>query len=135
MYIVDVVIDNSRVVRIVADDTCSPSAAAGCNVLYFKVIDGDVTNSIVQGDTFEVKNIASSGSGRAADIDSYNSNNSTIINNHIHDVHANNPYSYGVVLGNNATPGLVHDILVKNNRIHDIGPAGALQISGLPELC
>lgn len=92
-----------------------------------------LTNGVhnVTIDNFEVRNIASDPTVpgldklRAVGISSYNSHDSTIINNHIHDVHTHdNLHSFGIVLGNNGTPGLVHDITVKNNRIHDIGPGG-----------
>ena len=97
------------------------------------IIDGDATrdvgislNSGVHGITlqgFEVRNIASP-SGRAAGIVSYDTYGDTIQDNDVHDVHSGGLWSYGVVLGWNGTPGLVHDVVVSDNRIYAIGPGG-----------
>ncbi len=42
----------------------------------------------------------------------------------MHDVHSGGLWSYGIVLGWNGTPGLVHDVVVSDNRIYDVGPGG-----------
>ncbi|MGA2924837.1 MAG: discoidin domain-containing protein [Solirubrobacteraceae bacterium] len=97
------------------------------------IVDGDNTREVgiilvngVHGVTiegFEVRDIASP-SGRAAGIVSYDTYGDTIADNDIHDVHSGGLWSYGIVLGWNGTPGLVHDVVVSDNRIYDIGPGG-----------
>ena len=73
---------------------------------------------------FEIRDLTSSSQGRAVGILSLNTHNDRIENNVVHAVHAAGLWSYGIMLGTNDSPGLVHDITVSSNRIYDIGPGG-----------
>lgn len=98
------------------------------------VIDGDWTRStgiqLINGvhdltiNGFEIRDLTTSSQGRAVGILSLNARDDTIENNVVHAVHAAGLWSYGIMLGTNDTPGLVHNVTVSRNRIYDIGPGG-----------
>jgi hypothetical protein len=98
------------------------------------VIDGDWTRStgiqLINGvndvtiNGFEIRDLTTSSEGRAVGILSLNTRNDTIENNIVHAVHAAGLWSYGIMLGTNDSPGLVHNVIVSSNRIYDIGPGG-----------
>jgi len=85
------------------------------------LVDG-VNHVTVEG--FEVQNVAATGTQRAVGIAGFDTYDDTIANDTIHAVHSDSAYSYGIALGNNSLPGLVHNITVSGNHIYDIGPGG-----------
>ncbi len=86
-------------------------------------LDGGVQNVTING--FEIRDLLSSSSQTyAAGIVSLNTANDTIENNVIHGSHGQGVCAYGIMLGNNDSPGLVHNVDVRNNHIYDIGPGG-----------
>lgn len=99
------------------------------------VIDGGWSSStgiqLVNGvhnvtiDGFDIRDLLSGSSQNyAAGIAGTDTASDTIENNVIHAVHGTGPYAYGLILGNNNSPGLVHNIDVRANHIYDIGPGG-----------
>jgi F5/8 type C domain/Right handed beta helix region len=98
------------------------------------VIEGDWTRSagiqLVNGvhdvtiTGFEVRDLVASSQGRAVGFLSLDTHNDRIENNVVHAVHGSGLWSYGIMLGTNADPGLVHSVTVSGNRIYDIGPGG-----------
>ena len=100
------------------------------------VIDGDWTRSKgieldngvhdVTINRFEIRDLLSSSSQTyAAGIVSLDTADDTIENNVVHTVHGLGAYAYGIMLGTNESPGLVHDVTVRGNQIDDIGPGGS----------
>lgn len=73
---------------------------------------------------FEIRNLAAPSQGRAVGIMSLDTHDDTIENNVVHGVHSSGLWSYGIMLGTNDSPGLVHNVVVSSNRIYDIGPGG-----------
>ena len=99
------------------------------------VIDGDWTRSYgivlyngvhdVTIDGFEIRDLlCRSTQGYAAGIVSLNTTGDTIENNVIHGSHGTGLAAYGIMLGNNEAPGLVHNVDVRGNDIYNIGPGG-----------
>ncbi|HET9098064.1 MAG TPA: Ig-like domain-containing protein [Candidatus Saccharimonadales bacterium] len=89
---------------------------------------GDITGVTI--DNFEVRDMNSNtSSGRAVGIQigAYASND-LIENNNVHDIHSSSSYSYGIMVGWNPgsgiPPGSVHDVLINNNKVSNIGPGG-----------
>ena len=88
------------------------------------VIDGDWTRStgiqLINGvhdltiNGFEIRDLTTSSQGRAVGILSLNARDDTIENNVVHAVHAAGLWSYGIMLGTNDTPGLVHNVTVSS---------------------
>jgi F5/8 type C domain/Right handed beta helix region len=72
----------------------------------------------------DIRDLSAPPSGRAAAIAGLDTANDEIRDCVIHGVHGTGPYSYGIVLGDNDRPGVVHDVTVDGNRIYDIGPGG-----------
>ena len=99
------------------------------------VIDGDWTRSCgvvlydgvhdITIDGFEIRDLLSrSPEGYAAGIVSLNTADDTIENNVIHGSHGAGLAAYGVMLGNNEAPGIVHNVDLRDNHIYDVGPGG-----------
>jgi hypothetical protein len=86
------------------------------------VLTGGVHNVTISG--FEISDMHSSASADADGIVGFDTHDDTISDNVIHAIHGDGLWAYGIELGNNNQPGLVHDVTISNNRIYDIGPGG-----------
>ncbi len=67
---------------------------------------------------------SASSANRSEGIIGLDTANDVIENNIIHGVRGVGLNQYGMVLGTNDRPGVVHDVDVKNNVVYDIGPGG-----------
>lgn len=73
---------------------------------------------------FEIRDLTAGSQARAVGIISLDTHDDLIENNVVRAVHGAGLWSYGIMLGTNDMPGLVHNIIVRSNRIYDIGPGG-----------
>ncbi len=103
----------------------SPPVIDGDNTRSFGIsLTGGVHDVTING--FELQNFYDDpGSGRSVGLLGLDTYDDTIENNVVHAVHGAGPYEYGIILGTNDSPGLVHDVDVKHNTVYDVGPGGS----------